>query len=87
MAFHATLWTYPGKGGWTFVDVPESHAPAFAGPWGRTPVIATVDGVRFETSVWRERSGRTLLPVAKKIRGVKGAGDVVEVEIEAQEGG
>ena len=43
---------------------------------------ATVDGVAWETSVWREKSGRTLLPVPKRVRGAKGHGDTVRVKIE-----
>ena len=38
--FRATLFTIPGKGGWTFAPVPAEHAPQVVGPWGRTPVIA-----------------------------------------------
>jgi hypothetical protein len=45
-------------------------------------VRATVDGVAWETSVWREKSGRTLLPVPKRVRGTKGHGDPVRVKIE-----
>ena len=81
-SFEARLFRYPGKGGWTFAPVPDSHAPPVTEGWGRTPVIATVDGVRFETSVWRDRSHGTLLPVPKKVRGKKGDGDVVVVFLE-----
>lgn len=77
--FESRLFRYPGKGGWTFAPVPASHAPPVTEGWGRTPVVATVDGVRFETSVWRDRSHGTLLPVPKKVRGKKGDGDVVVV--------
>jgi hypothetical protein len=45
-------------------------------------VIATVDGHRWKTSVWREKSGRTLLPVPKAARGTKGDGDTVQVTLE-----
>ncbi len=82
--FTATLFTIPGKGGWTFAPVPERHAPPVAGAWGRSEVIATVDGHRWKTSVWRERSGRTLLPVPKAVRGRKGHGDRVRVRLEFQ---
>lgn len=63
--FRARLFRIPGKGGWTFAPVPERHAPPAGHAWGRTPVIATVDGHRWKTSVWREKSGRTLLAVPK----------------------
>jgi hypothetical protein len=45
-------------------------------------VRASIGGVVWETSVWREKSGRTLLPVPKRVRGTKGHGDTVRVGIE-----
>lgn len=81
MGFPSTLFRYPGTGGWTFAPIPEEHAPPATEPWGRTPVTALVDGVRWETSVWRDRAHGTLLPVPKRVRGKREAGDVVTVEI------
>jgi hypothetical protein len=80
--FTSRLFTYPGKGGWTFATVPERYAPSVTHGWGRTPVRATVDGHAWETSVWRGKDGRTLLPVPKRVRGTKGDGDRVRVRIE-----
>ena len=80
--FKAVLFRIPGKGGWTFAPVPESCAPPVTAGWGRTPVIARLGDRSWETSVWREESGRTLLPLPKKIRGALEAGDEVELEIE-----
>ena len=71
-----------GSGAWTFVEVPAHLAPAPQHPWGRTPVTATVDGRCWRTSVWRERSGRTLLPVPRAVRGARGPGTMVHVELE-----
>jgi hypothetical protein len=45
-------------------------------------VFATVDGVRWPTSVWRDRAHGTLLPVPAKIRGAKNDGDTVTVRLE-----
>jgi hypothetical protein len=39
-----TLFRYPGKGGWTFAPVPKRVAPKVTRPWGRTPIVANVDG-------------------------------------------
>ncbi|MEQ1568668.1 MAG: DUF1905 domain-containing protein [Myxococcota bacterium] len=78
-SFTAVMFRIEGPGGWTFVEVPAGFAPVVVGPWGRTPVTASVDGKTWATSVWRERSGRVLLPVPKRIRGGKEAGDEVEV--------
>ena len=79
--FVGTLWRSEGKGGWTFAPVPERLAPPVTDGWGRTPVVATVDGREWKTSVWRERSGRTLLPVPKNVRAGKEHGDVVQVSL------
>jgi hypothetical protein len=46
------------------------------------PVVAVLGETRWETSVWREKSGRVLLPLPKAVRGSLGAGDVVTVALE-----
>lgn len=79
--FESRLFRTPGKGGWTFATVPTELAPPVTEGWGRTPVIAVVDGRTWKTSVWRERSGRSLLPVPRRIRGEKGDGDSVQVSL------
>jgi hypothetical protein len=79
--FHAVLFRWPGKGGWTFAPVPDAHAPPVVAAWGRTPVIAVVDGHAYETSVWRDKVHGCLLPVPAQIRGAKAAGDPVEVQL------
>lgn len=80
--FESTLFRIPGQGGWVFAPVPEEHAPTGTMAWGRTPVHATVDGTSWDTSVWREKSGRTLLAIPKRVRGEKDHGDVVDVSLE-----
>jgi hypothetical protein len=80
--FTAVLFRVPGKGGWTFAPVPDEHAPLEHGPWGRVPVIATVDGKTWATSVWKDKAHGTLLAVPKRIRGDKGDGDRVQVFVE-----
>jgi hypothetical protein len=69
-------------GAWTFVDVPKELAPSHTHAWGRCPVIATVDGKTWKTSVWKGKDGKTYLPVPKKIRGNKTNGDSVKIVIE-----
>jgi hypothetical protein len=81
-AFVAKLWRYPGPGGWVFARVPNKYAPRATHAWGRTPVLATVDGQTWKTSVWRGKDGRVLLAVPKKIRGHKDDGDRVRVRLE-----
>src|SRR5688500_14816777 len=80
--FKSTLFRVPGKGGWVFAPIPPRHAPPATHAWGRTPVRATVDGQSWNTSVWRAKDGRTLLPVPQRIRGTKGHGDQVRVRLE-----
>jgi hypothetical protein len=81
LRFKSKLLRYPGPGGWTFARIPETHAPPVTDGWGRTPVRAVVDGCSWETSVWRDTRHGTLLAVPKRVRGGKGDGDVVEVEL------
>ena len=51
-------------------------------PVGEAPVRATVDGVSWDTSVWRDtKSDMTLLAIPVRIRGQKGGGDSVIVEL------
>jgi hypothetical protein len=80
--FIGRLFQIPGKGGWTFVPVPQKCAPRVTHAWGRTPVLATVDGLSWKTSVWHAKDGRTLLAVPKHVRGTKGDGDRVRVRLE-----
>ena len=81
MAFKSKLFRYPGAGGWHFAPVPTKHSPPVTAGWGRTPVLATVDGQAWETSVWRDKKYGTLLAVPKRIRGGKGEGDTVTVSL------
>jgi Domain of unknown function (DUF1905) len=81
LRFDAVLFCSIGKGAWTFAPVPTDIAPPVMASWGMTPVIATVDGKQWPTTVWKDKSGRSLLPVPKKIRGRKVAGDTVQIEL------
>ncbi|NUQ82984.1 MAG: DUF1905 domain-containing protein [Bacteroidetes bacterium] len=79
--FQSTVFRIEAKGGWTFVTLPEGFINPDPGPWGRTPVTATLNGKTWETSIWTEKSGRTLLPLSKAIRGNLQDGDRVLVQI------
>jgi hypothetical protein len=80
--FTATLFHKGGKGGWTFAPLPKTIELPVTGSWGMTPVIASVDGKSWKTTVWNDtKSVSQFLPVPKKIRGSKGAGDKVLVEV------
>ena len=81
MAFEAVLVRSPGAAAWVFATVPEECAPDVTGAFGRVPVIATVDGRTWATSVWHGKDGKCLLPVPAKIRRGKDDGDMVTVEV------
>lgn len=80
--FTATLARIEGKGGWTYVTVPPALTPKAAGAWGRLPVRATVDGITWDTSLWRTKRGDGFLPVPKRVRGSREAGVRVRVSFE-----
>ncbi|PRY47440.1 uncharacterized protein DUF1905 [Geodermatophilus tzadiensis] len=86
MPFDATLVRWTGPGGWVFAPVPGEHAPEVAGPFGRVPVTATVDGHTWATSVWRDREAGWLLPVPARVRRGKDDGDPVVVEVAVDAG-
>ena len=77
--FSATLARTTGKTRWTYVAVPKKFTPPITRAWARTPIHASVDGVEWDTSVWRSKTGEGFLPVPKRIRGEKGEGDRVRV--------
>lgn len=81
ISFKATLFVYPGKGGWTFARVPKAFSPVVTLRWGRTPVQAVLRDVAWNTSVWTDKHGDTLLPIPKKVRGKLGAGDDVDISL------
>ena len=82
MSFESRLVRWTGEAAWVFAPVPDEHAPDTAGPFGRVPVRATVDGRSWDTSVWRDSRAGWLLPVPRRIRREKDDGDLVTVEID-----
>lgn len=82
VSFRGKLWKYPGKGGWHFVTLPVAKSPPATHGWGRTPVVATVDGYRWKTSVWKSKDGGSVLAVPKVARGDKQGGASVKVHLE-----
>jgi hypothetical protein len=80
--FRATLWRYPGKGGWHFVTVPPRCAPSHHQAWGRAPVTATANERTWKTSTWRGKDGRVLLALPTLVRGTLQKGDRVWVTLE-----
>lgn len=86
----AELWLWSG-GRWHFITVPEAdaveiraHSLLNRGGFGSVKVEAAVNGVRWRTSVFPQKSGGYLLPVKKEVRCKAGiaAGDEVTLELE-----
>jgi hypothetical protein len=64
-----------------FARIPAKHAPPATHAWGRTPVLAEVDGRAWATSVWRDREHGTLLPVPRRLLRDKADGEFVRVTL------
>lgn len=90
----APIWLWSGEGGsWHFVTVPpeqaleirlESAASGIRRGFGSVRVAAAINGVRWRTSVFPQKSGGYLLPVKAAVRRAAGiaAGDEVTVSLE-----
>jgi Domain of unknown function (DUF1905) len=86
------LWLWTGENGsWHFITVPaelsdeiRAHAMLALRGFGSVKVEATIDGVRWRTSVFPMKSGSYFLPVKAEVRRKAGiaAGDEVTVELD-----
>lgn len=86
------VWLYDGPGGWHFVTLSGKHSGEIAclaadskSPWGSIPVIATVGGTSWKTSIFPDKKrGAYLLPLKAAVRTKEkiGPGDTVAVTIE-----
>ena len=91
VSFTAQLWLWTGdNGSWHFITVPEensgelrAHSLASRQGFGAVKVEAEINGVRWRTSVFPQKSGGFVLPVKKEVRCRAGiaAGDDATVNL------
>ena len=67
---------------WTIAPLPEELEIEAVSAFGRTPVIAKLCESSWSTSLWTEKSGKTMIAIPKKVRGGLVEGDVVEISFE-----
>ncbi|HFU75347.1 MAG TPA: DUF1905 domain-containing protein [Arcobacter sp.] len=64
---------------WFVAPLPDDIQIEAVHAFGRTPVIATVNNKTLATSIWREKNGKTMIAIPKKVRGKLLEGDEVEI--------
>ena len=77
-----TLRKFPGKGGWTYAEIPK--VVESKQPFGWVMVDAVIDSVEIkDMKLMAMKSGRLFLPVKASLRNKirKEAGDKIEVKI------
>ncbi|AXR67573.1 DUF1905 domain-containing protein [Leptospira mayottensis] len=74
--FQATVWIYPGKGGWHFLTLPVKASKEIRTildkthrHWGMIPVIAKIGITSWNTSIFPEKNSiKYVLPLKADVR-------------------
>lgn len=64
---------------WVFAPLPDHIKIEAVHAFGRTPIIATFNNKTWSTSIWTEKSARSMISIPKKIRGLYMEGDEIEL--------
>lgn len=80
--FSAALWRWPTPNGVMMVTVPAEVRPPVLAAFGRTPIVATVLGKTWRTSIFGSKQHGAILLMPKKVIGASGEGVVVHVRFE-----
>lgn len=90
-SFRATIWRYPGPGGWHFLSLPPEVAAQVRfccdrrrSGWSSFRVSARIGAEEWQTSIFPETASQSmLLPIKAPIRKRLGlaSGDGVDVEL------
>ncbi|HWP94722.1 MAG TPA: DUF1905 domain-containing protein [Gammaproteobacteria bacterium] len=88
----AKVWRYAGTSSWYFVTLPKTHARQIRAchafrrrGWGSLPVIVTLGGTTWKTSIFPEsETGSYVLPIKAEVRRREGiaAGDTIGFTLE-----
>ncbi len=66
--------------GWVFAPLPSSLKIEAVHPFGRTLIVATIDNNSWNTSIWTQKDGQSMIAIPKKIRGSLCKGDTVKIK-------
>jgi hypothetical protein len=89
LAFSGEIWFWRGPAPWHFVTVPDEECAALEAVaamvtygWGMVPVIASIGGSEWPTSLW-PKNGGYIVPVKAWVREAEGidVGDTVNVRL------
>ncbi|EMO52957.1 DUF1905 domain-containing protein [Leptospira noguchii] len=75
--FQATVWIYPGKGGWYFLTLPVKASKEVRSillhktprSWGMIPVLVKIGDTNWSTSIFPEKNSiKYVLPLKADVR-------------------